>query len=36
MQIQLENQPYSSIHADALVTYVFDKDNKIEGIFSRH
>ena len=31
MQIQLETQPYSSIQTDALVTYVFDKDNKIEG-----
>src|SRR6266852_4264034 len=31
MQIQLENQPYSSIQTDTLVTYVFDKDNKIEG-----
>src|SRR5271168_4505022 len=34
MQIQLENQPYSSIQADALVTYIFDKDNKIEGILA--
>src|ERR1700675_1559364 len=34
MQIQLENQPYSSIQADALVTYVFDKENKIDGILS--
>jgi leucyl aminopeptidase len=32
MQIQLENQPYSSIQADAIVTYVFDKENKIDGI----
>src|ERR1700723_4123723 len=32
MQIQLENQPYSSIHADALVTYIFDDDQKIEGV----
>jgi len=31
MQIQLETQPYSSIQTEALVTYVFDKDNKIEG-----
>jgi len=31
MQIQLETQPYSSIQTDALVSYVFDKDNKIEG-----
>src|ERR1700683_5125564 len=34
MQIQLENQPYSSIQADAIVTYIFDKENKIEGIVS--
>jgi leucyl aminopeptidase len=32
MQIQLETQPYSSLEADAIVTYVFDKDNKIEGV----
>jgi leucyl aminopeptidase len=34
MQIQLENQPYSSIQADAIVTYIFDKENKIDGILS--
>jgi leucyl aminopeptidase len=34
MQIQLENQPYSSIHADALVTYIFDEDQKIEGVLA--
>src|SRR5271168_2208433 len=34
MQIQLENQPYSSIQADAIVTYIFDQENKIEGILS--
>src|SRR5271155_2115177 len=32
MQIQLETQPYSSIQADALITYVFDQDNKLDGI----
>ncbi|MGD0304024.1 MAG: leucyl aminopeptidase [Candidatus Acidiferrales bacterium] len=32
MQIQLETQPYSSIQADALVTYIFDKDDKVEGV----
>src|ERR1700722_12603328 len=32
MQIQLENQPYASIHADALVTYIFDQDKKIDGL----
>jgi leucyl aminopeptidase len=34
MQIQLETQPYSSIQTDALVTYVFDKENKIEGLLA--
>ncbi|HTU32442.1 MAG TPA: leucyl aminopeptidase [Candidatus Acidoferrum sp.] len=32
MQIQVETQPYSSISTDALVTYVFDKEPKLEGI----
>jgi leucyl aminopeptidase len=32
MQIQLETQPYSSIQADALVTYVFEGDSKIDGV----
>ena len=31
MQIQLETQPFSSISTDALVTYVFDQENKLEG-----
>jgi leucyl aminopeptidase len=31
MQIQLETQPYSSIQADALVTYVFEGDNNLDG-----
>jgi leucyl aminopeptidase len=34
MQIQLESQPYSAIQADALVTYVFDKDEKVEGVLA--
>jgi leucyl aminopeptidase len=34
MQIQLETQPYSSIQTEALVTYVFDKENKIEGLLA--
>jgi leucyl aminopeptidase len=34
MQIQLESQPYSSIQADALVTYIFDKENKFEGVLA--
>jgi leucyl aminopeptidase len=34
MQIQLETQPYSSLQADAIVTYIFDKDSKIEGVLA--
>jgi leucyl aminopeptidase len=34
MQIQLENQPYASIHADALVTYIFDQDKKVDGLLA--
>ena len=34
MQIQIEHQPFTSIAADALVTYVFDQDQKIEGVLS--
>jgi leucyl aminopeptidase len=34
MQIQLETQPYSSIQADALVTYIFDKENGVEGVLA--
>ncbi|HKV04516.1 MAG TPA: leucyl aminopeptidase [Candidatus Acidoferrales bacterium] len=32
MQIQLESKPYASIDADALVTYLFEKENKLEGV----
>src|SRR5215470_11056876 len=32
MQIQLEPQPYSLISTEALVTYIFEKENKFEGI----
>ena len=32
MEIQLESQPYSSLQSDALVTYVFDKDDKFDGV----
>jgi leucyl aminopeptidase len=32
MQIQLETRPYASAEADALVTYVFDGDNKLDGV----
>ncbi|HUJ31769.1 MAG TPA: leucyl aminopeptidase [Candidatus Acidoferrum sp.] len=31
MQIQLESRPFSSVEADALVTYIFDKDDKLDG-----
>ena len=31
MEIQLETQSYASVQADALVTYVFDKEDKFDG-----
>ena len=31
MQIQIESQPYASLETDALVTYVFEKDDKLDG-----
>ncbi|HTA59889.1 MAG TPA: M17 family peptidase N-terminal domain-containing protein, partial [Candidatus Baltobacteraceae bacterium] len=34
MQIQIDSQPYSSIQADALVTYVFEGDNKVDGVLA--
>ena len=34
MQIQIESQPFAKIATDALVTYVFDKDDRIEGVVS--
>src|ERR1700745_4470773 len=34
MQIQIDSQPYSSIQTDALVTYVFEGDNKIDGVLA--
>ncbi|HEX3371207.1 MAG TPA: M17 family peptidase N-terminal domain-containing protein, partial [Candidatus Acidoferrales bacterium] len=34
MQIHLESQPYSSFEADALVTYVFDRDDKFDGVLA--
>ena len=34
MQIQLDSQPYASIQADALVTYVFDGDNRLDGLLA--
>ena len=32
MEIQLETQPYASVQTDALVTYVFDKEDKFDGV----
>jgi leucyl aminopeptidase len=32
MQINIEIQPYASVETDALVTYVFDKDDKFDGV----
>ncbi|HKS81213.1 MAG TPA: leucyl aminopeptidase [Candidatus Acidoferrales bacterium] len=34
MQIQLETMPYSSIQADALVTFLFEGDSKLEGLLA--
>src|ERR1700722_16569341 len=34
MQIQLENHQFASIHADALVTYIFDQDKKVDGLLA--
>src|ERR1700691_4856169 len=31
MQIQIESQPCASVEADALVTYVFDRDDRFDG-----
>jgi leucyl aminopeptidase len=32
MQIGLVTEPYSEVRADALITYVFDTENKFEGV----
>lgn len=32
MQIHLETQAFQTIRGDAVVTYVFDKDNKLDGV----
>jgi leucyl aminopeptidase len=32
MQIEIESQPYSSVQADALISYVFDTDKKFDGL----
>jgi leucyl aminopeptidase len=34
MQIQIESQPYSSLETDALVTYVFDRDDRFDGVLA--
>ncbi|MGB9069134.1 MAG: leucyl aminopeptidase [Candidatus Acidiferrales bacterium] len=34
MQINIETQLYASVETDALVTYVFDKDDKFDGVLS--
>jgi leucyl aminopeptidase len=34
MQIQLETQPYAAIEADALITYVFERDDKFGGVLA--
>src|SRR6201987_6453283 len=34
MRIQVDSQPFSSIQTDALVTYVFEGDNKIDGVLA--
>jgi leucyl aminopeptidase len=34
MQIQLETQPYASIASDALVTYLFETENRIDGVLA--
>jgi leucyl aminopeptidase len=32
MEIQLESQAYPAVQSDALVTYIFDKDDKFDGV----
>jgi len=32
MEIRLDTQPFAAIQADALVTYVFEKDGRVEGV----
>jgi leucyl aminopeptidase len=32
METHLDNQPYASIQADALVTYVFDTEHNLDGV----
>jgi leucyl aminopeptidase len=34
MQINIETQAYASVETDALVTYVFDKEDKFDGVLS--
>jgi leucyl aminopeptidase len=34
MQIQLQTEPYASIAGDALVTYLFETENKLDGVLA--
>ncbi len=34
MQIQLETQPFSSLATDAIITYVFDTEPKLQGVLA--
>jgi Leucyl aminopeptidase len=34
MRIHLETKPYATLEADAIMTYAFDKDNRIEGVLA--
>jgi leucyl aminopeptidase len=34
MQINIETQPYASVDTDALVTFVFDEEDKFDGVLS--
>ncbi|HEV8384870.1 MAG TPA: M17 family peptidase N-terminal domain-containing protein, partial [Candidatus Acidoferrales bacterium] len=34
MELIIESQPFAKIAAEALVTYVYDKDEKIEGVLA--
>jgi leucyl aminopeptidase len=35
MQIQIETQPFTSVSTDAIVTYVFDKEDRVEGTIAQ-
>ncbi len=34
MELNIETQPFAKIASDALVTYVFEKDEKVEGVLA--